>query len=335
MSEPGAAGPSGKVTEEAAAWFARMRGPDAEANRPAFETWLAESADHRASYNRAAEIFAMGKLLADDPVRPAPPRRKRTRFLATALVGAAAFGTIIYLGDQPRAPYPLTPAATSAQRIDATGDRSVRLTDGSMVRLAAGSSIALRFDAGQRLIDLLRGRARFDVFHEPRPFIVQAAGGSVTARGTLFEVALTDGGTVSVALIRGAIDVALPSADAAPRVQRLNAGDTIRFEGATTRPSQDRARTVPATGIGPPAGDANLTGLREYDAVPLGEIVAEANRGSARPIRLGDAGLAARRLSGRFAVGDTRILAERLAILFDLSVDLRDASQIVLRPRTK
>src|SRR3546814_5408814 len=49
---------------EASLWFARMRGPDAEEWRPQFEDWLALGASHRGAYNRAGEIFALGRFMA-------------------------------------------------------------------------------------------------------------------------------------------------------------------------------------------------------------------------------------------------------------------------------
>ena len=96
MSSTGSPGKDG-LLEEAAAWFARMRGPQAEVSRKEFERWLARGALHPAAYNRAAEAFAMGKLLADDcdhdavatPQRKIPDRR--------LLVGAAAAALLIGL----------------------------------------------------------------------------------------------------------------------------------------------------------------------------------------------------------------------------------------------
>lgn len=51
-----------QLLEEASLWFARMRGPEADINRPAFNKWLARGAAHLGAYNRAAEIFSMGSL---------------------------------------------------------------------------------------------------------------------------------------------------------------------------------------------------------------------------------------------------------------------------------
>jgi transmembrane sensor len=53
-----------QLMREASLWFARMRGPDAQAYRPDFEHWLSLGASHRDAYERAGEIFAMGRFLA-------------------------------------------------------------------------------------------------------------------------------------------------------------------------------------------------------------------------------------------------------------------------------
>lgn len=53
----------GRLRDEAAEWFAVMRGPDAEVRRAEFEAWLERQAIHREAYNRIAETFSLGKAL--------------------------------------------------------------------------------------------------------------------------------------------------------------------------------------------------------------------------------------------------------------------------------
>src|SRR5438270_410705 len=82
------------LARDAATWFARMRGPDADARQGEFEAWLAGAPEHRAAYNRASEVFALGKLLADEPVAAAMPRRRWRRVpLAAAMACLLAAGT--------------------------------------------------------------------------------------------------------------------------------------------------------------------------------------------------------------------------------------------------
>ena len=139
-------------------------------------------------------------------------------------------------------------------------------------------------------------------------------GGSVTARGTMFDVAVA-GGRVDVRLLEGAVDVALPARarDIRPAVRRLAPGEGLSFTPA------------------PAAGIASAAGARDVEAVPVAALVAEANRSASRPIRLADPALGQRRVSGRFRLDDTALLAERLAALFGRTADLSDPSEIVLR----
>ena len=57
---------SDTIMAEATLWFGRMRGPEAEQHKAEFERWLARGALHRSFYNRAGEIYAMGKFLKDE-----------------------------------------------------------------------------------------------------------------------------------------------------------------------------------------------------------------------------------------------------------------------------
>jgi transmembrane sensor len=82
------------------------------------------------------------------------------------------------------------------------------LADGSVVTLAGGSSLTVRFSATHRTAFLDRGEARFQVQHDRwRPFTVFAGLGSITAVGTVFDVRrYTD--RVFVAVTEGAVEVA-------------------------------------------------------------------------------------------------------------------------------
>jgi transmembrane sensor len=65
-----------RLRQEAADWFALMRGPDAELRRADFNAWMAQSPDHRRAYNSVAETFSLtrGSAAAPSPPRPATGR---------------------------------------------------------------------------------------------------------------------------------------------------------------------------------------------------------------------------------------------------------------------
>lgn len=348
MNDEMTSGPAeNTLAAEAAMWFAKLRGPDADRHRPAFDAWLARGALHLAAYNRAAEIFAMGKCLVDDddeaPVLSSPrsPTQPRTGQLTTrawfTIVAAAAalLFAIIWLAASDRlvsrrsaSPTSLAQAQHSRfplQLASRLGEvRTIILDDGSRLTLDSDSLLSVAFDPRQRLLRLERGRARFEVAHDTRPFIVAAGPGRVTATGTIFDVSVTALRGVSVRLLHGSVDVDMPS-------ERAAMGEPAR-QVVSLRPGQmiGYADSPPVVQLADPRWPDALTG---FDDMRLGDVIAQANARSAVKVRAADPAVAALRVSGSFRINDGRALAHRLAILFDLKADDTSPLETVLHQR--
>ena len=343
--------PKGQLMREASLWFARMRGPDAESYRAEFEHWLALGASHRGAYNYAGEIFAMGRFLAAEDAGAQGEANDnettghRWKWVAVAasllmLVGVGGWFADIPLGGGKdvavQSERPVGNSTTVKARYAAASGsrRSVTLADGSAIELEAGSQVVTSFGADRREVQLERGRARFDVAHDGRPFVVLAGGGSVTARGTVFDVILGKDHRVTVRLLRGAVDVERPvgvkGSTGPVAVARLEPGEVLSFAVATT-PSLPR--TMGNAELQKSAPEPQLPLVREYERTPLSAVIAEANRDSSTSIRLADPSVGALRVSGRFRVDDADQVAERLATLFDLEVEKTKPNEITLRQR--
>jgi transmembrane sensor len=351
-----------QLLQEAAGWFARMRGDEAEASRGEFEAWLRRGALHRQAYNRAAEIFAMGKMLADEDTKQAADVSQVTQIMPhtpdlnrrhsgartlTAVLGAVLVLVAVALlalrdlplGDRPRpqvADAASEPPQTSRNLATQAGEtRTLRLADGSMVGLEGSTLLEVHLEAAERRLVLVRGRAHFDVAHERRPFVVHAGGGRIMALGTRFEVAFSSDQRVTVRLVSGAVDVTLPmsagSEEARTPTRRLQPGDTISYGAAATGQNPESATRLQNRVAAPRPDTPTL--MRDYDAIPVADLIAAANRGSTRPIRLADPAIGTRRVSGRFSVDNSLVLAERLGLLFDLEVDRESEGEILLRAR--
>ncbi|PNQ04004.1 hypothetical protein A8G00_08965 [Sphingobium sp. SA916] len=350
MSDPGmTSGPARRdqLLEEASLWFARMRGPDAESYRPEFERWLSLGAAHLGAYNRAGEIFAVGRFLAHERAanrdKPADvpdmvPAAWRVWAMAAALVLALGVTGWVAFNQAPvhKAPSsaPSRVAAIDAQSFSTVGAaaRRVKLADGSMVALEPDTILRTKFDGDRRELRLERGSARFDVAHERRPFTVIAGGGRVTARGTIFDVSLASPGRVVVRLLRGAIDVERPDQQprsdtpSTPAVTRLAVGDELSFavpvqQGLSAQLANNDAGS----------GQPDFSLIREFDGAPLSAIVTETNRDSLTAIRLADPSIGDIKVSGRFRVDSPEQVAGRLASLFDLEAKHETPNMIVLR----
>ncbi|MBV1686411.1 FecR domain-containing protein [Novosphingobium sp. G106] len=315
-----------------------MRGPDAEARRADFEAWLDEGALHREAYNRIAETFSLGKALknadfsAHNPARaPAVPKGTIGRMaLIAALLAFAAVGAVmIWAVLTPNQAF--RPGSTLAQGNGEVPQqrlatrfgeiRQFRLADGSIATLDTDSLLLASFSIERRDLTLVRGRARFAVAHETRPFLVAAGGGSVKAVGTVFDVGLTVGGRVDVRLLKGAIEVAVESrTNRGEPVRRLVTGQALSFGGS----AQPRISILGKT------GDANWpAGLRDFDGVRVADVIADANRYASVPLRVATPDIANARISGTFRVDESVTLAANIADVLGLA-QVTDADGIAL-----
>lgn len=321
---------SDALRAEAAEWFARMRGPEAERHRAAFERWCDAEPGRRAAYDRLALRWEQAALVGltpsgrqHVPMRQAPPRRRtviRYAALAASLVAVAAIGALLLAAPLGRAPLrqAMAPARELATPVG-TIQRMV-LADGSTVILDTGSRIRVAFDATRRGVEVLAGRIRFQVAHDAaRPFVVAAGEGEVVATGTLFDVSLV-GSRPQVRLLEGAVEVRAGRRDGTgASIVRLAPGQGMALGDA-------RARPLP----GSPVEDGWVDGMLAYEKAPLRIVIADANRYSRRQIVLAKPELGDRAVTGAFKVGDPLATAQGLAATFGLRVAREGEGTILL-----
>lgn len=314
------------LREEAAAWFAAMRGPAAQERKAEFETWLASDPAHRSAYARIAEIYSMGKSLRIEIKPNAEKKRSRVSLKATVI---ACVGLMLISASWlawktiSEGPGPQTERSVAEGMAQPGAFRSaigeiqrIKLADGSLLTLDTDSVVSTEFTSSARSLRLVRGKARFEVAHEARPFSVTAGTMIVTAHGTVFDVSITPGGHYNVHLLRGSVDVRQPSgkSDRAHMVSQeiLSPGQTVEADASGLR----RPRSVSSS----PPGDDWPSALRKFNGIKLGALVEEANRYSRTKIRTPAPNVADLSASGTFRINDTQRLAENLAILLDLRV---------------
>jgi transmembrane sensor len=214
------------------------------------------------------------------------------------------------------------------------GERRIAmLDDGSKLSLDADTEVDVRLSRGRRDLTLLRGRAKFDVAHDPlRPFAVAAGDKIVVATGTSFSVEMLDR-KVHVLLYEGHVAV-LDGHDAQP-VPRQNGG-ALRAIAADQGLSPGKELIAPfgaaATATVGPADEQRSasweSGQLSFDDEPLATAVERINRYSKDKIVIGD-GAAAIRVNGVFKAGDTDAFVEGVAAIGSLKA-ARDAGKITL-----
>lgn len=190
-----------------------------------------------------------------------------------------------------------------------------RLEDGSVVTLDTDSLVTVALDPARRELRLEHGRARFEVAHEHRPFIVDAGTGIVVAHGTIFDVSISADQTVHVHLFRGAIDVRTPAlapGSAKSAVIKLTPG-----EGTAYRTGSGPLPAVARQDIAAPDWPK---GFIPFNATPLAQVIEQANRYSAVKIILADPALGTHPVSGTLRIDDIHMLAQTLAHQLELRV---------------
>ncbi len=292
------------IEGRAAEWVIRLGGdPLTPEERRTLDRWLTEHPDHRAAFDFACSTWsglaalrpAPGALAADI-VSPLSHRSRarvwmRAGALAASILIAIGLG-VRWLGD------PLTMLVADYRTAPAEM-RTVTLPDGSRMDLGPASAVALRFNDQERRVELLAGVIHVDVApmagSEDRPFVVEAAGGTVTALGTRFVVDRTpDAIEVTVTEHRGEV-AATPagegSAWGAGETVVLSPGQSVRYGDAGFGAIAD---------VNPEHATAWRRGRLVFDRAPLAEVAAELNRYRHGRIVIADAALGERRVSGVF-----------------------------------
>jgi transmembrane sensor len=237
-----------RANREASGWVILLQeDPEDHALRSEFDAWLDAKPVHRDAWAETQRISHVVRTMppahahrwrrVKPSILPFLGRNNRRR-AAHIFLGAAAACLAITVA-------PGVLLDLRADAIAGTGEmRSVELADGSKMILAPESAVA--FDVsrgGERTVQLLRGRAWFDVAPDPdHPFQVVTDVTTTTVLGTAFEVRKGAGHQVSVAVRNGLVRVACDQPD---QTERLTAGEALDLrcaEQSAFRKDVDPAR---------------------------------------------------------------------------------------------
>lgn len=312
-----------KVSGEAERWFARRLEPAVrESERAAFEHWHDGNPAHAQAFASTERLWeTLSVLKQSERLRaavPPPDERRFRRLLHPAFLAFAASIAVVAIG----AFFWLDRAVPAQTFTTALGEqRTETLADGTILRLNTHSTLDVQITKTGRLITLREGEATFDVARDAsRPFVVAAGDGTVTAIGTHFQVR-HEAGSVSVALIEGRVQLARPA----------------RREVETLAPGQQATFSEDSSGIVRRNVDlAMLTrwtsGRIEFRGTPLVQAVAEANRYSARKIRIGDPAIESLPVSGTFRTGDVDGMTTAFEAAFPVRAQRGEDEVVLYRP---
>ena len=329
--------------EAAALWTVRLADDELPYERELFEQWLQLGDANQAAWKRAQTGWTAFDRAEDDELveemrrnaRAARPARSEhwTRWAAAAaLFIAVGTGSILAErtglfdeGGRTAAGSRSSPSAqVAAASFDYVNGRAlpklITLPDGSRMTLDAETRVTAVFSQGRRSLQLLNGRAFFDVRHDAsRPFTVRARGLKVVDIGTRFDLRL-GAREVRVLLVQGRLSVTAAKASSKPLLmsagQQLIAPDTGVPE--LSRSSVDQALQW-------------QQGFATFENETLAEAAAELNRYPGDRLVVRDSRVATLRVSGMFKTGNPERFGRTLEQIYPVRV-VRNGNELEIRP---
>jgi transmembrane sensor len=314
---------SSRIDDAAADWAARIdRGALDGGEQAAFDAWCASDRRCLGAYARAQAVLAsmdraqaLGAGYSFDHRRPEPAAsdpafHPRQPWRAASALVACFVAMVLWLVP----PWTSDPAVSTVK-----GEiRQLPLPDGSSVTLNTATAIQTRFDAHQRVMELVRGEALFDVAKDPkRPFQVQAGELTVKAIGTSFTVRRVPGKAVQVVVREGVVEV-LHASSAQPLrvVQNQLVELAPRAVAAGRAPVQ---RTITPQRV---ARELSWReGLLSFEGATLAQAAAEFEHYSDLRIVIVEPELASKTITGLFAANNPAGFARAAAAVFGAQVN--------------
>ncbi|WP_454870620.1 FecR domain-containing protein [Pseudomonas lini] len=282
---------SAQVLDAAIAWQLSLDSGNA-VEREEFAKWHAAHEEHARAW-RQLGMLDQRFSVANGPARTAllqsrESLRRRVRKLGSGLASVVAvIGLALFAGDR----YLPIDYWLADQRTATGEQRTLRLTDGTLINLNTHSAVDVRFDEKQRLIVLQEGEILVETGHgDARPFIVETREGSMRALGTRFLVKREEEGT-RLSVLKSAV-AAHPESSREEQILREGQQVLMRSNGFGSIIALN------------PGADAWTRGMLVVDNARLEDLVRELSR-----YRRGHLGVtpevADLRITGSFPLNDT------------------------------
>lgn len=308
--------PNNPIDLAAAAWAVQQReGRLAGEARERFEHWLAADSRHLGAYVRiqavAADLERLSTIAAGKAPSPQTTANRVNALLSRRRIWAIAASALIAIVCVITWQHPFR---DGERYVSGVGElRQIALVDGSRMTLNTATVTRVDFSPAERVINLSRGEALFQVAKDPaRPFVVHAGRVTVRALGTAFLVRRL-GEQVDVTVTAGSVQVIDETArNARPKVLRAHEQVTATNVGFI------KAEPVPQEAI-----DRALSwreGMVSFNGESLAEAAAVLNRHNRRQLTIDDPRIAGEPIIGMFRAEDIESFARTAAAITNARV---------------
>ncbi|MDB5993458.1 MAG: amino acid transporter substrate-binding protein [Pseudomonas sp.] len=289
---------SARVLDAAIAWQLSLDSGN-PVEREEFAKWHAAHEEHARAW-RQLGMLDQRFSVASGPARTALLQsresiRRRVRKLGSGVASVVAvIGLALFAGER----YMPVDYWLADQRTATGEQRTLHLSDGTVINLNTHSAVDVRFDEKQRRVILQDGEILVETGHgDARPFIVETREGSMRALGTRFLVKREEEGT-RLSVLKSAV-AAHPEASVEEQILREGQQVLMRHNGLGP---------IVALNLG---ADAWTRGMLVVDNARLEDLVHELGR-----YRRGHLGVAPEiadlRITGSFPLHDTNLALSAL-----------------------
>lgn len=323
------------IQEQACLWISRLDRGLSEKEKTELNAWLRDSNSHREALMEYASLWddmsALNELSGLFPRKQVKQDSGRVKRLvnqarwsvaAGFLLMAIAAGVIV---ERTWFSAPVEVASTSQKVVTGIGEqKSLTLTDGSVVHLNTNSIVTVTLSDEAREIVLLKGEAHFTVAHDKtRPFIVTAGNNTVTAVGTAFNMQYVNDNAFELVVTEGRVLVKDRFAITNNNQSLFNSEPVsgeglLMFSGekATIRGDVEDKENLSQDDIEDDL--AWQKGMIVFKGEPLEQALAEIGRYTQLRFSISDERLRQRRVAGYFKVGDIDGLLNALKNSFNI-----------------
>ncbi|MEM6554527.1 MAG: FecR domain-containing protein [Pseudomonadota bacterium] len=323
-----------------------------QADRDAFDAWLAADPRHEQAYARAETLWdGLGELTHNDfsSALYESSTGEKVRSLRSFTMGVFASPFAWASGVAVAAAIALVgpilsnvSAPTSADQIITTrlfetnlGEiQSFQMEDGTMITLGAASEIRMEYSETIRSANLLKGDIFFQVSSDPsRPFTVIANDMKVQVTGTSFDVKKQDS-LIRVAVAEGSVRVRYPLVVDGTISSLNQQSDLTSGQIISAKPTEGLSDVVQ---IDPILIGAWREDRLIYDGDPLAVLVSDLNRYSTTPVRIEETEneVSRLRIRGAFSGREIDEILSTLPLIHPLEIDRSDPDQIIIRSTTR
>ncbi|WP_299006059.1 FecR domain-containing protein [uncultured Caulobacter sp.] len=331
--------------EQAGEWCVRLSEGSLDVQaQAAFEHWRTADPANTVALDRALRVWSGLQEIGNEPeviaqraaaleaMRRANQERwgkRPSRRWAHPLALAASLIAVIMIGATWLAMRPQVYTSAVGER------RVVQLADGSRLSLDADSWVSVDLRDQSRILKLLKGRAKFDVAHDPqRPFAVEAAGRTAIATGTAFSVEVVNR-RLQVIVYQGSVVVAPGQArdrrDLLATKARPGSGTTSLSPGQQLSASEDGGGPTRVSSADAARSLVWETGQLDFVDEPLEAAVTRMNRYSAKKLVIGDEAARSLPINGVFNAGDSAAFVEAIVAAYPIRTERSGTGETVLR----